>query len=236
MDPKVSIIIPLYNCSYVEQAIQSALSQTYKNIEIILVDDGSTIFTEKITPFKGKIGYLRKENGGTATALNYGIHAATGEYIAWLSSDDYFLPDKIFKQMSFMLNHNADASFTNYDIINENNQVLIPWCGQRFSNLKDFYSSFLQYNVINGCTVIIKKDIFEHIGYFNPFYRYTHDYEMWFRLLVNGYKMYYLDDNLTKFRTHEESGTRKYQAEIKQEMAIIESHYRPILAEYIKQF
>jgi teichuronic acid biosynthesis glycosyltransferase TuaG len=236
MDPKVSIIIPFYNCSFVDQAIQSALSQTYKNIEIILVDDGSTIFTEKITPFKGKIGYLRKENGGTATALNYGIHTATGgEYIAWLSSDDYFLPDKLSKQMSFMLNHNADASFTNYDIINENNQVLIPWCGMRFSNFNDFYSAFLLYNVVNGCTVVMKKDIFEHIGYFNPFYRYTHDYEMWFRLLVNGYKIYYLDDNLTKFRTHEDSGTKKYQAEMKKEMAIIESHYRPILAEYIKQ-
>lgn len=235
MGPKVSIIIPFYNCSFVEKAIQSALSQTYKNIEIILVDDGSTIFTEKITPFKGKIGYLRKENGGTATALNYGIQAATGEYIAWLSSDDYFLPDKLSKQMSFMLNHNADASFTNYDIIDKNNRVLIPWCGMRFSNLKDFYSAFLLYNVVNGCTVVMKKDIFKHIGDFNPFYRYTHDYEMWFRLLVNGYKIYYLDDNLTKFRTHENSGSSKYQAEMKKEMAIIESHYRPILAEYIKQ-
>jgi teichuronic acid biosynthesis glycosyltransferase TuaG len=235
MGPKVSIIIPFYNCSFVDQAIQSALNQTYKNIEIILVDDGSTIFTEKITPFKGKIGILRKENGGTATALNYGIHAATGEYIAWLSSDDYFLPDKLSKQMSFMLNHNADASFTNYDIINENNQVLIPWCGMRFSNFKDVYSAFLLYNVVNGCTVVMKKDIFERIGYFNPSYRYTHDYEMWFRLLVNGYKIYYLDDTLTKFRIHEDSGTKKYQAEMKKEMAIIESHYRPILAEYIKQ-
>jgi teichuronic acid biosynthesis glycosyltransferase TuaG len=234
MDPKVSIIIPFYNCSYVEQAIQSAISQTYKNKEIILVDDGSTIFTEKITPYKGVIMCLRKENGGTATALNDGIHAATGEYIAWLSSDDYFLPEKISKQITFMQNHNADASFTNYDYINENNQLLIPWCGKRFSNFNDFHSAFLQYNVVNGCTVVMKKDIFEHIGYFNPFYRYTHDYEMWFRLQVNGYKMYYLDDNLTKFRTHEDSGTRKYLAEMNKEIAIIESHYRPILAEYIK--
>jgi teichuronic acid biosynthesis glycosyltransferase TuaG len=235
MGPKVSIIIPFYNCSFVDQAIQSVLSQTYKNIEIILVDDGSTIFTEKITPFKEKIIYLRKENGGTATALNYGISAATGEYIAWLSSDDYFLSEKITKQMSFMLEHNAEASFTNYDYIDENNQVLIPWCGWRFSNQKEFYNAYLQYNVVNGCTVIIKKDIFKKMGFFNTIYRYTHDYEMWFRLLVNGYKMYYLDENLTKFRTHKDSGTNKHQAEMKKEMAIIESHYRPILAEYIKR-
>jgi teichuronic acid biosynthesis glycosyltransferase TuaG len=234
MDPKVSIIIPFYNCFFVDQAIQSALNQTYKNIEIILVDDGSTLFTEKITPYKEEIVYLRKENGGTATAINHGIQAATGDYIAWLSSDDFFVPEKNSKQMSFMINNNAVVSFTNYDYIDENNQLLVPWCGQRFSTLKDIYSAFLKINAVNGCTVMMKKDIFKNIGYFDPFYRYTHDYEMWFRLLVSGYKIYYLDDNLTKYRTHENTGTRKYQAEMIKEMAIIENHYRPILVEYIK--
>lgn len=235
MDPKVSIIIPFYNCSYVDQAIQSALNQTYKNVEVIVVDDGSINFTEKISPYKEDICYVRKENGGTATALNRGISTATGDYIAWLSSDDHFLPEKISKQISFMLNHNADASFTNYDIIDENNQVLIPCCGMRFSNLADIYRAFLLYNVVNGCTVVIKKKIFDNLGFFDPTYRYTHDYEMWFRLLVGGYKMHYIDEVLTKFRSHEESGTRKYQKEMKLEMSKIESHYRPILAEYIKQ-
>ncbi|MBX9957267.1 glycosyltransferase [Peribacillus simplex] len=234
MDPKVSIIIPFYNCSYVDQAIQSALNQTYKNVEVIVVDDGSTNFTEKISPYKEDICYVRKENGGTATALNRGISTATGDYIAWLSSDDHFLPEKISKQISFMLNKNADASFTNYDIIDENNQVLIPSYGQRFSNINEVYEAYLLYNVVNGCTVVINKNIFEQIGYFNPHFRYTHDYEMWFRLLVGGYKMHYIDEVLTKFRSHEESGTRKYQTEMKLEMSIIESHYRPILIKKMK--
>jgi GT2 family glycosyltransferase len=82
--------------------------------------------------------------------------------------------------------------------------------------------------------VILKKDIFDKIGYFNPVFRYTHDYEMWFRLLIKGYKMYYLDQVLTKFRQHKEAGTNKYKPEMKKEMSIIESYYRPLLIECIK--
>lgn len=237
MAPKVSIIIPFYNCSYVDQAIQSALNQTFKDKEIILIDDGSTKYTEKINPFLNEIRYFKKENGGTATALNFGIGAATGEYIAWLSSDDYFLSEKISKQISFMLSHQAEVSFTNYDIIDENNKVIKPWCGQRFSkDVNEVSHAFLLRNGVNGCTVVMKKEIFDKIGYFNPYHRYTHDYEMWFRLLVNGYKMYYLDESLTKFRLHDESGTSKFQREMIKEIAIIENYYRPLLKKSMTPF
>ncbi|WP_404332369.1 glycosyltransferase [Mesobacillus maritimus] len=235
MEPKVTIIIPFYNCPYVDQAIQSALNQTYQNVEIIVVDDGSTINTDRIIPFQEKIIYLRKENGGTATALNHGIGSASGEYIAWLSSDDYFVPEKIAKQMTFMLNNNAEVSFTNFDIIDQNNQVITPFCGLRFSDIKEVYKQFFILNPVNGCTVIMKKSLFEQIGYFNPVHRYTHDYEMWFRVLISGHKMDYLDEALTKFRWHEGSGTSQFQPEIKKEMELIESCFRPMLAEFLKQ-
>ncbi|MDN4073663.1 glycosyltransferase [Fictibacillus terranigra] len=234
MDPTVSIIIPFYNCAYVDQAIQSALNQTYPNIEIIVVDDGSTKFREKIDSFHENIVYIKKKNKGTATALNRGICEASGEYVAWLSSDDYFLPEKISKQINFMLSHKLDLSFTNYDCIDEDNNVIVPWNCQRFTNLKEIYESYLTYNEINGCTVVIKKEIFDKMGCFNPLLRYTHDYEMWFRLLVNGIRIEYLDEVLTKFRIHEESGTKKYQRKMLEEMALIESQYRPLLKEYIK--
>ncbi|WP_445487018.1 glycosyltransferase [Niallia sp. 03133] len=233
MNPKVSIIIPFYNCSYVNLAIESALNQTYENIEIVLVDDGSTKFREKIKPYKNDIVYLKKTNGGTATALNHGIQNATGEYIAWLSSDDYFMPDKISNQLSFMLENELDASFTNYDIIDKYNNVIIPWHCKRFSNINEVYMDFLTTNVINGCTVVIKKSVFEEIGLFNEVFKYTHDYEMWFRLLTKGYQIHYLDKVLTKFRTHEESGTSKYHQEMLKEMKIIEIHYQPLLIQYI---
>lgn len=234
MDPKVSIIIPFYNCQYVDQAIQSALNQTYTNTEIIVVDDGSTMFTEKIIPFYKKIRYLRKENGGTATALNHGIENATGEYIAWLSSDDYFLPDKICNQISFMREQNAEASFTNYDIVDRDNQVTMPFCGPRFSDLYEVHRLFLTVNPVNGCTVVMKRNLFEKVGWFNPIHRYTHDYEMWFRLLITGHPLHYLDEVLIKYRQHSHSGSSKYQPEIYKEMASVESCYRPLLKEYLK--
>ncbi|KAB7671178.1 glycosyltransferase [Bacillus sp. B1-b2] len=233
MNPKVSIIIPFYNCSYVQQAIQSAKQQTYKNIEIIVVDDGSTKEIDKLERYKNDIVYLRKANGGTATALNHGIEHATGEYIAWLSSDDFFMPDKIAKQLKFMLANSYDASFTNYDIIDKNNHVITPCNSQRFTTITEVYKSYLNTNIINGCTIMLKKDLFKKFGKFNEVFKYTHDYEMWFRLLVNGIPIHYYDDSLTKFRTHDESGTSKYQHEMLNEMKLIESYYRPKMIQYI---
>ena len=97
--PLVSIIIPVYNgADYVAEAIDSALNQTYKNIEIIVVNDGSNDNgkTEKIVLSYGeKIRYFSKENGGVSSALNIGIANMKGEYFSWLSHDDMYLPSKI---------------------------------------------------------------------------------------------------------------------------------------------
>ena len=70
MKPTVSIVIPFYNCSYVDQAIRSALNQSYSNVEVVVIDDGSTKEVERLTPFLNQINYFRKENGGTASAVN----------------------------------------------------------------------------------------------------------------------------------------------------------------------
>ena len=99
--PLVSIIIPVYNGSdFLEQAIKSALNQTYLNTEIIVVNDGSNDGgkTEEIAKkycTNDKCKYFFKNNGGTASALNYGIRVSSGSYICWLSHDDMFSPDKI---------------------------------------------------------------------------------------------------------------------------------------------
>ncbi|TMU87547.1 glycosyltransferase [Bacillus sp. BHET2] len=235
MKPTVSIVIPFYNCSYVAQAIQSALNQSYTNIEVIVVDDGSTKEIERLTPFMNKIMYIRKENGGTATAINEGIKRASGDYIAWLSSDDYFDHQKVEKQLDFMINRGAKASFHNYDFINSANEVLLPFIGKRFTNADEIYRSFMTINPVNGCSVMLHKDVISDVGYFSPNLRFTQDYEMWFRLLIHGHVMYYLDEVLLKYRSHPESGTSKHPEKMKREVFIIKHHYHPKIHQYLLQ-
>src|SRR5574344_1270331 len=103
---KVSIVIPVYNGSnYLKQAIDSAINQTYKNIEIIVVNDGSNDdeATEKIALSYGdKIKYYKKVNGGVASALNLALKNMTGKYFSWLSHDDLYYANKIEKQINFI--------------------------------------------------------------------------------------------------------------------------------------
>ena len=125
-NPKVTILIPVYNGSnFIKQAIQSAINQTYKNIEILVINDGSTDNgkTEKvIKEFGDKVKYIKKENGGVASALNLGIKEATGEYIAWLSHDDIYLPNKIEKEIKALekLEDKNTIIFSNFELIDEN--------------------------------------------------------------------------------------------------------------------
>jgi glycosyltransferase involved in cell wall biosynthesis len=102
--PRVSIVIPSYNrARYLPEALGSVFSQTYQNIEVILVDDGSTDDTQKvIQPYLNKIKFVKKINGGLASARNVGMRYATGDYIAMMDSDDICTPDRIAKQVGYL--------------------------------------------------------------------------------------------------------------------------------------
>ena len=105
--PLVSVVIPTYNrANLVTEAIESVFQQTYTNIEIIVVDDGSTDNTEQVLqPYLPNVHYIKQPNGGLASARNAGMRMAAGDYIAWLDADDLFEPDKIRLQVSFMEAH-----------------------------------------------------------------------------------------------------------------------------------
>ena len=108
-NPKVSIIIPVYNGSnYLKDAIDSALAQTYKNLEILVINDGSNDdgkTREIALSYKDKIRYFEKENGGASSAINLGIKEMKGEYFSWLSHDDMYYPNKVERQVEEILKY-----------------------------------------------------------------------------------------------------------------------------------
>jgi teichuronic acid biosynthesis glycosyltransferase TuaG len=223
---KVSIIIPFYNCPFVDQAIKSALNQTYKNIEVIVVDDGSTQHVEKIEPYKNRIRYIRKANGGTASALNMGIRHATGKYFAWLSSDDMFVTNKIERQLAFMQSKGIRVSYTAFQTIDKDNRS-INQIHSKHMGQKRLIRQLMAGCPINGCTIVADIDLLKKVGMFNESLRYTQDYEMWCRLILQT-NIYYLDEVLVLYRVHNNMGTAKYSHDVVKETEIVKKMYKKV--------
>ena len=204
--PKVSVIIPVYNGeNYVKEAIESALSQTYKNIEIIVVNDGSKDRTEMICKeYKGKIKYFKKNNGGVSTALNLAIEKMTGEYFSWLSHDDLYYPNKIEEEIKAMEENTIILS--DYDLVNEKgkvfNSVVLPHYLIKRNN-----QFALLNGLINGITLLIPKKAFDECGKFDENLKCTQDYEMWFRMMLKGYKFKHIPKILSSSRQHSNQTT-----------------------------
>lgn len=219
-NPQVSIVIPAYNGSnYLREAIDSALAQTYKNIEIIVINDGSNDRgkTEEIAKSYGdKIRYFCKENGGVASALNLGIREMKGEYFSWLSHDDVYSPSKIERQINFLKKTKKDnVLFSDYEYIDsKSNSIGI----RRIKHIdkKNMYLSLIKEDPINGCTVLIPKLFFDDLGLFDERLSTTQDYNMWFRL-AQKYDFVHLPEVLLKSRIHSEQGTNTITGHLKAE-------------------
>ncbi|OJW50119.1 MAG: hypothetical protein BGO67_01965 [Alphaproteobacteria bacterium 41-28] len=208
--PLVSIIIPVFNgADYLSQAIDSALEQTYQNIEIIVVNDGSNDqgATEKIALSYGtKIFYYEKENGGVATALNLGISKMKGEYFSWLSHDDLYTPDKIENQILEMSQYDDKTIlYSDYKVFekdpSDSYEIQLPSLPPR-----DFRYWITIENSLHGCTLLIPKSAFEEHGSFNPNLKTTQDYALWFNL-AKTYKFIHLPKITVFARSHPNQGS-----------------------------
>ena len=212
--PKVTIVIPFYNDPYVREAVDSALLQTYENLEIIVVDDGSTSHSDKLDSYGERIYYLGKANGGTASALNYGFRYASGDYIAWLSSDDRFYPDKIARQVEAMEQQGALISHTGFDEINAGGKLTKLHIIPPDSESGEFYKALHHSNPINGCTVMMSKALFHAVGDFDEQLPYTHDLDYWYRVLLRGVPFLRLAEPLSAYRRHDEMGSVRHKEAI----------------------
>ena len=225
---KISIIVPFYNCPYVNQALDSLIHQTYKNIEIIVVNDGSSQYCEKIIPYLDKIKYIEKENGGTATALNVGIQHANGDYFCWLSSDDIYYPEKTEIQLTFMKENNTVFSHTNYYSINTKGRITSPPLGIHPPTRFELIKRMSRGNFINGCSVMMNKTIFNRIDVFDETLPYTHDYDLWMRI-IQKFDVHYVPQPTLLYRVHKQMGTKKYAAIIRKETKLVINRHKDIM-------
>lgn len=210
--PIVSIIIPVYNGSnYVKEAIDSALAQTYKNIEVIVVNDGSNDGgkTEEIALSYGdKIKYFKKENGGVSSALNLGIKKMQGEYFSWLSHDDKYESGKIEEQINLIDGKSDVIALCSDAKINKNSIILGNKSERRFPenmrvDSKDVLKNILEKGSFNGCALLIPKVAIEKAGGFDETLRYVQDVLMWIKIFLQGYSVIYSYKVLCYCRVHD---------------------------------
>lgn len=221
--PLVSIVIPVYKGSnYLSEAIDSALAQTYDNTEVIVVNDGSPDDgkTEKIALSYGdKIRYFRKENGGSSSALNYGIKQMRGEWFSWLSHDDLYCPEKIEKQINYIIENNIYKDkkinkhifFTASENVDGNGKCIRRPTTQHIQKICNDVNSIADNKYLiadhikycfHGCGCLIHKSAFSDVGMFDENLRLVNDIDMWFRLYAGGYILHYIPEILVKGRVH----------------------------------
>lgn len=235
MTAQVSIVIPVYNgADYLGQAIDSALAQTYGNCEILVVNDGSNDGgeTERIALSYGdRIRYFSKENGGVSSALNVGIANMAGEYFAWLSHDDEFLPDKIRLQVEFLQGRDDAVSYGDFEIIDSDSKP-VGTRRERTIAPKLFRYSLLYSHPVHGCTVMIPKRILDEVGGFDESLRTVQDYDLWYRIALS-YPFLHQDAVLSRYRLHEKQGTVTVKPECVRERNIFyRKHFDECLEEW----
>ncbi|MEW9080056.1 glycosyltransferase family 2 protein [Terrisporobacter glycolicus] len=197
----VSIITPVYNSEkYIEECIKSVINQSYKNIEMIIIDDGSTDnsknIIEKYTESFPFIKYIKcNKNNGVWAARNIGIEKAKGRFISFLDADDLYKKNKIENQINFMLNNNYSFTYTAYDLINENSTSL-----NKVINAKEYedYNRLLKGNDIGCLTVMIDRLKIETPIRFEN--NHHEDFVLWLKILKNNVVAYGLDEILSSYR------------------------------------
>jgi glycosyltransferase involved in cell wall biosynthesis len=212
-EPLVSIVIPVYNgSSYLREAVDSALSQTYPKIEVLVINDGSTDNgrTEEVARSYGeKIRYFSKPNGGVASALNKGIKEMKGDYFSWLSHDDVYLPDKVRTQIDILrgLENKSTLLYSDFECIDEKG-VHISFLRVPPFNTDHFQEELLTNPpALHGCTLLIHKQCFTKAGLFDETLKTTQDYALWF-LLAGIYPYRHIPQALVRSRQHAEQGSR----------------------------
>ena len=214
--PRVTICMPVFNGGhYFQAALESALAQDYENLEILVVNDGSTDGgeTERIALAHGdRVRYFHQENRGVAGALNTAITHMSGNFFAWLSHDDLHLPHKTTAQVAYLgrLDRPDACLFSDYDLIDSQGAV-IDTARLPSKRIRQNPRLPLLNGMINGCTLLMPVSILRELGPFDETLRCTQDYDLWNRILAR-HEFFHQPEVLVQYRLHPGQGTHTSRA------------------------
>ena len=210
--PLVSIVITYFNKKkFIGKTLKSILNQTYKNYELIFVYDdtnknGLILIKKLLQKFKRKKLFINKYNLGVAKSRNKALRHCSGEYIAFIDSDDVWKKIKLSKQINFMIKNSLEFCFTSYGIISEKNELI----GKRVVNLNGEYKKLYKSNYIGLSTVIFNQKIINIFKF--PSLKTQEDFSLWLLLLRRGYRLTHLNMILTNWRrTNKSLSSNIYQ-------------------------
>ena len=179
----ISVIVPTYNrCAFLKEAIESVLKQTYQRFELIVVDDGSTDNTASVLScYADKISAFSVQHGGPSAARNYGIKAAHGDYIAFLDSDDLWLPGKLAAQMRFF-HANPEARICQTEEIWMRNGIRVNPRQKHKKYSGWIFDKCLPLCVVSPSAVMMHRSVFARVGLFDEAFPACEDYDLWLRI------------------------------------------------------
>jgi glycosyltransferase involved in cell wall biosynthesis len=178
--------------------------------------------------------YIRKTNGGTASALNLGIKAASGAYFAWLSADDLFHPDKIERQLRALQETGTSFNHTAYYYINERGERQSGVISVPFASRTGLIETMMKGCPVNGSSVLLAMNIFSTVGLFNEELLYTQDYDLWLRILPHYYWSY-IEEPLLDYRVHKEMGSVLHNEAQTREIGVVQASHSAVLAELLRK-
>lgn len=204
----ISVILPVYNGeTFLEEAINSILNQTYSNFELIIIDDcskdSSLAIANKFADKDKRIAIISNtENKKLPATLNIGHHLAKGNFITWTSDDNILKPSFLECLINSLLENQADIVYSNYDIITENGSL-------KRIHITGPTEHILYGNKI-GASFLYKKEVFEELNGYNESLFLLEDYDFWLRASIK-FNFYHLDANLYQYRLHSDSLTSGIQ-------------------------
>ena len=204
--PRVSVTIPTFNCArYLPRALDTVLSQTYTDYEIIVVDDGSTDGTrDVVAQFGDRVRYLYQANQGLSSARNLALAHASGEFIAYLDADDMWYPNRLERQVAFLDAHTeCGLVHSDFTIIDDTDAVIHHRLNlETRRKYPEGYCmlDLLQRSHIQVPTVLERRTCFDRVGRFDERLKTAQDYLHWIRIAMDGMAIGYIAETLAMYR------------------------------------